>query len=64
MTTEQPERPRPTQRTPATDDFPSGPDVGVSFPDFRLPDQHGRPRTFSREHESRSLVVFFRSATW
>lgn len=60
-----PERPRPTQRNPETDDFPSGPAVGEQLPAFSLPDQHGRLVEFDRERNGkRALLAFVRSARW
>ncbi|MND09332.1 hypothetical protein D3C83_325700 [compost metagenome] len=55
---------RPGQRIPP-EDFPTGPDVGAPVPDFTLPDQHGRPVTFSEASAGhRALLVFHRSARW
>ncbi|MFP6581840.1 MAG: hypothetical protein VCD00_04720 [Candidatus Hydrogenedentota bacterium] len=55
----------PARLYPATDEFPSGPDVGERLPDFTLPNQNGEAIDF---HESRgnskSIVVFYRSAVW
>lgn len=60
-----PERPRPAQRNPETDDFPSGPAVGERLPAFTLPDQHGRPVDFDAERNGqRALIAFVRSARW
>lgn len=60
-----PERPRATQRVPETDDFPSGPAVGATLPDFSLPDQRGRIVDYDRERAGRrALVGFVRSARW
>ena len=68
MTREQseqaPETP-PTRRVPESDDFPTGPGLGESFPDFTLPDQHGRPVNFTAARDGRrALVLFHRSARW
>lgn len=42
-----------------------GPRTGERFPDFILPDQHGRPVDLHADRERRrALVVFFRSASW
>lgn len=66
MTSEQqPERPRPTQRSPQSDDFPSGPAVGERLPGFVLPDQHGRMVDYEAARDGRrALVAFVRSARW
>lgn len=64
MTTS-PERPQPTTRFPATDEFPTGPAVGEVVPDFALPDQHGRLVSLAEaRREGRALVVFIRSTSW
>jgi len=65
MTSDASERPRPTGRMPATDDFPTGAGIGEAVPEFTLPDQHGRPVALSEVlKESRALLVFHRSARW
>jgi hypothetical protein len=65
MTSDASERPRPTGRMPATDDFPTGAAIGEPVPEFTLPDQHGRPVALSEVlKESRALLVFHRSARW
>ncbi|MBM3140139.1 MAG: hypothetical protein FJZ92_07975 [Chloroflexi bacterium] len=64
MTSDATETP-PTQRTPESDDFPTGPAVGEALPDFTLLDQHGRSVNFGRARAGRrALVVFQRSARW
>lgn len=43
----------------------TGPEVGESFPDFTLPDQHGNAVVFSEARAGReALIVFVRSADW
>lgn len=65
MTTQQAEQTPPTRRMPATDDFPTGPAVGETLPDFTLPDQHGKPVNFTKARQAkRALVVFQRSTRW
>ena len=65
MTTQQAEQVPPTRRMPATDDFPTGPDVGQPLPDFTLPDQRGELVNFTKAREGkRALVVFQRSTRW
>jgi hypothetical protein len=65
MTTNEPAEQRPTQRTPATNDFPTGPAIGDPFPDFALPNQRGDVVHLSEARgESRAVVVFERSARW
>jgi len=55
----------PGRRTPATDDYPTGPDVGRPLPAFTLPDQHGTPVDFRASTAGQRAVVFFhRSASW
>ncbi len=65
MTTEPPQEVRANFRTPATDDFPKGPEIGEALPDFTLMDQHGRPVNFTAARGGRrALVVFHRSVRW
>lgn len=53
------------QRMPATDDFPSGPEVGEVFPDFTLRDWRGRDVNLGRARAGRrALIVFQRSSRW
>jgi len=55
----------PTRRTPATDDFPTGPAIGEPLPDFTLPDQHGvLTNVTAARAGDRALVVFYRSTRW
>ena len=55
----------PGRRSPATDDFPTGPAIGDRIPDFALPDQNGVVRDFHTDRASgKALVVFYRSANW
>jgi peroxiredoxin len=50
---------------PSSDDFHSGPGIGELVPDFTLPDQFGRPVRFSTARGgNRSLILFYRSASW
>ena len=65
MTTDAAERPPPSRRMPATDDFATGAAIGEPVPDFTLPDQHGTAVTLSEVlGEKRALIVFHRSARW
>jgi len=65
MSTQQPEQVAATRRMPATDDFPTGPAVGETLPDFTLPDQRGEQVNFTKAREGkRALVVFQRSTRW
>ena len=65
MTGEQPDQELPPSRRNPEGEPPSGPEVGERLPDFTLPDQHGRPVTFSEARGGdRALVVFHRSARW
>jgi hypothetical protein len=55
----------PTRRTPATDDFPTGPNVGEKLPDFTLPNQRGKLVNFTKARDRRrAVVVFQRSTRW
>ena len=60
-----PEELPPNFRTPLTDDFPTGPEVGERILDFTLPDQHGQPVNLTTARGgNRALLVFHRSARW
>ncbi len=55
----------PGRRYPATRDFPTGPDIGERLPDFTLPNHNGEPVNYhANRGDSKSVVVFFRSAVW
>lgn len=55
----------PGRRYPATHDFPTGPAIGERLPDFALPNQNGEPVNYHADRgDSKSVVVFFRSAVW
>lgn len=55
----------PGRRYPATNDFPTGPDLGEPLPAFTLQNQHGELVDFSESRaDSRAVVVFYRSAVW
>ena len=55
----------PGRRYPATHDFPTGPGIGERLPDFTLPNHNGEPVDFHADRgDSKSVVVFFRSAVW
>ncbi len=55
----------PTQRNPADDQFPTGPEVGDLLPGFVLPDQTGREVDVHLARGGRrALVLFHRSARW
>jgi hypothetical protein len=52
-------------RYPDTQDFPQGPAVGESLPDFALLDQHGDSVRYSESRGNDcALVMFHRSARW
>jgi hypothetical protein len=60
-----PERLPPRRRTPASDDFPTGPAVGEHLPEFELADQSGVSRSLSATRAGdRALVVFYRTTRW
>lgn len=55
----------PGRRSPATDDFPTGPAIGDRIPDFALSDQDGVVRDFHIDRKGgKAMVVFYRSANW
>lgn len=55
----------PARRYPASEEFPTGPEIGDRLPEFTLPNQNGDMIDF---HENRghakSIVVFYRSVVW
>ena len=56
---------RPTQRTPESDDFPTGPAVGERFPDFTLRDQHNDEVNLTQARNGqRALLIFHSSTRW
>ena len=55
----------PARRYPATEDFPTGPEVGERLPDFTLPNQDGEAINFHEDRgDSKAIVVFYRSVVW
>ncbi len=55
----------PGRRYPASHDFPSGPEIGERLPDFRLSNQNGEMINYHENRgDSKSIVVFYRSAVW
>ena len=55
----------PGRLYPASDDFPTGPEIGEMFPDFTLRNQHGELVNFrQRSQGSKVILDFFRSAVW
>ena len=55
----------PGRRYPAEHEFPSGPEVGERLPDFSLPNQDGQLVDYHSDRgDSKSIVVFYRSAVW
>lgn len=55
----------PARRYPATDSFPSGPDVGERLPEIRLTNQLGEMIDFhARQRAGNAVVMFFRSVVW
>lgn len=64
MTNEPAETP-PTQRFPASTDFPTGPAIDEPLPDFTLVDQFGNTVNYTEARAGRrSLVAFQRSTLW
>lgn len=54
-----------TLSAPTATTIPTGPAIGDPFPDFTLPDQHGKPVSFAAARgERRAMVVVVRSASW
>jgi len=65
MTQQSDERPRPAQRNPENDEFPTGPAVGGVLPDFALPDQHGQLVAFhASRKDDRAYLAFIRATSW
>lgn len=65
MTTESSQTVPPSQRMPATEDFPTGPAVGERFPDVSLRNQRNELIDLHERRAGRpALVVFQRSARW
>ena len=55
----------PARRYPASDEFPTGPEIGERLPTFSLANQHGRMVDYHTDRgDSKSIVVFYRSAAW
>lgn len=55
----------PGRRYPASDEFPTGPEIGERLPAFSLPNQQGRMVDYHADLDgSKSIVVFYRSAVW
>ena len=52
-------------RSSLPDGHSTGPEVGDRLPDFKLPDTTGRTVDFHVDRDqSKSVVVFYRSAVW
>ncbi len=55
----------PGRRYPASQEFPTGPDIGERLPEFSLPNQNGEMVDYHADRgNSKSIVVFYRSAVW
>ena len=55
----------PGRRYPASHEFPTGPEVGERLPEFSLANQQGRLVDYHADRgDSKSIVVFYRSAVW
>ena len=55
----------PARRYPASHEFPIGPEIGERLPAFSLPNQEGRIVDYHADRgDSKSIVVFYRSAVW
>ena len=55
----------PARRYPASEEFPTGPEVGERLPEFSLLNQEGRFVDYHADRgDSKSIVVFYRSAVW
>jgi hypothetical protein len=52
-------------RTGLPEGHPAGPAIGERLPDFELPDAFGNVVRYHADRgDSKSVVVFFRSAVW
>ncbi|MYK87169.1 MAG: hypothetical protein F4018_01795 [Acidobacteria bacterium] len=55
----------PARPNPPYHEFPSGPASGERLPEFALPNQNGRVVDYHADrNDSKSIVVFYRSAVW
>ena len=55
----------PARRYPASEEFPTGPEIGERLPEFSLLNQEGRLVDYHADRgDSKSIVVFYRSAVW
>jgi hypothetical protein len=55
----------PARRYPASEEFPTGPEIGERLPEFSLLNQEGRVVDYHADRgDSKSIVVFYRSAVW
>ena len=55
----------PARRYPDSHEFPTGPEIGERLPVFSLPNQEGRLVDYHADRgDSKSIVVFYRSAVW
>ena len=55
----------PARRYPASEEFPTGPEIGERLPEFSLLNQEGRLVDYHVDRgDSKSIVVFYRSAVW
>jgi hypothetical protein len=55
----------PARRYPASHEFPTGPAIGERLPEFSLPNQQGRVVDYHADRgDSKSVIVFYRSAVW
>ena len=55
----------PARRYPVSHEFPTGPEIGERLPAFSLPNQEGRIVDYHADRgDSKSIVVFYRSAVW
>jgi len=55
----------PGRLYPATDDFPTGPEIGELFPNFSLRNQHGELVNFRQSSQGTKVILdFFRSVVW
>ena len=55
----------PARRFPASDDFPTGPEVGETVPSFSLTDHNGLTVQFPKSDEGKKTILLFqRSAVW
>lgn len=60
-----PYRPGKGPRTDPRGEFPTGPDIGSTLPNFQSKDAHGKPFDLHAARNGKpAVVMFYRSAVW